>query len=423
VNALRILLTNLKLDSRTGTETFLRDLAPALLRRGHAPAVYSPRLGEIADELRWETIPVVDDLARLPFRPDVVHGQHHPETMAALLRHPGVPGLFVCHDASAWHDEPPRFPRIVRYVAVDEACRERLTRQSGIPPSRVDVVLNFVDLERFRPRPPLPDRPRRALAFSNHVGEDNALPAMREACRRHAIALDVIGSTMGTSVRDPERRLGDYDLVFAIGRSALEAIVVGAAVVLCGIRTSGEMVTSAALERLRRMNFGRRTLVTPTSADTLSAEIERYDAGDAAAVSQRLRANAGLDAAADRWIEIYRAVIAEAPSAPAAGAELEAAADYVTHWRSRWVDIEREQAERDAAQRWLDGRLAERGRREADHEALARAHASLEVEAAWLRAELERERRSVAVRLGRRLAGVPVVGRFARALARLAVEH
>ena len=50
--SLRILITNLKLSSRTGTEIVTRDLALALRRAGHAPTVYTPRPGPIAEELR-----------------------------------------------------------------------------------------------------------------------------------------------------------------------------------------------------------------------------------------------------------------------------------------------------------------------------------------------------------------------------------
>ena len=49
---LRILLANVTLASRTGTETALRDLALGLRAAGHRPMAYSPELGEIAGEIR-----------------------------------------------------------------------------------------------------------------------------------------------------------------------------------------------------------------------------------------------------------------------------------------------------------------------------------------------------------------------------------
>src|SRR5262245_59450333 len=159
--SLRVLITNLSLSARSGTELYTRDLAVELRRLGHAPAVYSPMLGSVADEVRAAGVGVLDDLARLEGAPDVIHGHHHPETMTALLHFPQTPALFVCHDRTAWHDQAPRFPRIRRYVAVDENCRERIAEEAGV--AGVAVIPNAVDPGRFRPRDPLPARPTRAL--------------------------------------------------------------------------------------------------------------------------------------------------------------------------------------------------------------------------------------------------------------------
>src|SRR5947209_19020919 len=120
---LRVLLTNTTLASRTGTETYVRDLARALLARGHAPMVYSTDPGELAREIEAATVPVVDDLERVGVQPDVIHGHHLPETLTALLRFPGVPAIHFCHDWGSWYDAPLFFPRVRRFVAVDDTCR------------------------------------------------------------------------------------------------------------------------------------------------------------------------------------------------------------------------------------------------------------------------------------------------------------
>src|SRR5580704_4585509 len=160
---LKILITNNGLAARAGSELYVRDLALALLRRGHIPIAYSTVLGEVADELRGATIPIVDNLDSLSITPDIIHGHHHLETMTALLRFPTVPAVYFCHGWIPWQEAPPKFPRILRYVAVDYTCRDRLLLEHGIPDDRVSVLLNFVDLERFSPRPPLPARPTRGL--------------------------------------------------------------------------------------------------------------------------------------------------------------------------------------------------------------------------------------------------------------------
>jgi glycosyl transferase family 4 len=358
---LRILFTNVTLASRTGTEVYIKEAALGLLRRGHTPLVYSPGLGEIAAEIRAATIPVVDDLARLGAPPDVIHGHHHQQAMTALLHFPGVPAIFVTHDWTFWHDAPPLFPRIRRYVAVDWTNRDRILFADGIPEERIRVLLNWADLDRFPPRGPLPGRPRRALVFSNYAQGGTHLPAVQEACRRAGLPLDVVGSGVGRSLVDPGAVIAGYDLVFAKAKSALEALAVGTAVVLCDYRGLGPMVTSADLDALRRLNFGLRTLRRPLDPDLILREIERYDAQDAAEASRRVREEAGLEPALDRLVALYEEVIAEHERAGAAdpAEESRAAAVYLRQWAG-WVpprvaELEKRVGELDAQLRYVYG--------------------------------------------------------------------
>lgn len=326
---MRVLLTNHDLATRGGTQLYVRDLATELLRRGHTPIIYSLTHGDVARELRSRTIPVVGDLDGVP-PPDLIHGQEHLGTMTALLRYPRVPAVFFCHSFFGWGSAPPRFPRIVRYVAVDEACRDRLVLEHGIPAERARTILNYVDLERFRARGPLPAAPRRAVLFSNYVMKPSQAEVLRGVCAEAGLSLDVIGEAGARAAASPEDLLGGYDLVFAKGRSALEALAVGAAVVVCGVERMGPLVTAAEFERLRGLNFGVRTLQEPLSAEALRRELRRYDASDAAEVSRRTRLTAGAAAAFDETIELYEEVIAEHAATPCdADEEARAAAAYL----------------------------------------------------------------------------------------------
>ena len=275
------------------------------------PIAYSTKLGDIAQEIRAATVPVIDNLDALAAPPDVIHGHHHLDTMTALLRFPGVPAVYFCHGWLPWEETPPRFPRILRYVAVDHLCRDRLLFEHGIPEDRIRVLLNFVDLERFKPRGPLPARPQRALIFSNYATEETQIPAVRDACARHGITTEVVGFGAGNFCARPEEILGRYDLVFAKGRAALESLAVGVAVILCDKKGVGPMVTSGELDRLRPLNFGLRTLHEPLHADAVERQILRYDAEEAAKVSRLVRANAGTNAVVDQIVSVYGEIIAE----------------------------------------------------------------------------------------------------------------
>ncbi len=311
MGALRVLITNHFLRGRTGSELYVCELATSLLRLGHTPIVYSPELGEAALELRNATVPVIDNLDALASPPDVIHGQHHVETMTALLRFPNTPAVFFCHGWLPWEETPPKHPRILRFVAVDDTCRDRLVCEHAAPEERVSVILNSVDLDQFLPRGPLPTMPERALIFSNGASESTHVGAVRQACQRRGLALDVIGADAGNVALRPQDVLGQYDIVFAKARCALEAIAVGTAVVLCDKVGAGPMVTSGEMDRLRRLNFGVRTLQERVNSEALEREIARYDAQDAAEVSRRIRSDAGREAAIDQIVDVYREVIRE----------------------------------------------------------------------------------------------------------------
>jgi hypothetical protein len=345
---LKILIANAVLDTYSGTETVARDLALEFRRQGHSPSVFSPKLGPIAGELADKGIEVVSDLAALSSAPDIIHGHHHPQLLEALLRFPSVPAVSVCHATNLRIDQPFYFPRILRYVAVDDRCRKWLEGFSDISASKLDVILNAVDLERFRPRGPLPVKPRRTLVFSNQTVQ---LSAVRRACRRTGLELDVVGLAAGDFISHPESVLPAYDIVFAKARCALEALAVGNAVVLCDFAGTGPMVTAGELDRLRALNLGQSVLTDPLRAAHLEREIARYDPADAAAVSRRVRAEAALSDAARRWIDLYTRVCAEYRAmAPDHAAELRALATYLHKWNYELrVDWEREQLQKLAA--------------------------------------------------------------------------
>jgi hypothetical protein len=105
--------------------------------------------------------------------------------------------------------------------------------------------------------------------------------------------------------------LGQYDLVFAKGKAALEAAAVGTSVVLCDAVGAGPMITTANVDTLRLLNFGVRTLREPPSVEALSREMARYDPADAAAVSRRVRETSGHDRLVDDLVGLYEDVLVE----------------------------------------------------------------------------------------------------------------
>ena len=360
---MNILITNSVLKYRSGTETFIRDLALKLRVLGHEPMVYCTRAGKIADEIRRAGIAVVTDFHQLPHRPDIIHGHHHVQTLDALAHFEGVPGIFVCHDRLAKHDVPPLHPRIRAYIAVDHNCRERFSH-AGIADDKVRIIYNSVDMDRFRPRPPLPVRPLRALVFSNYASTANYLKPVIAACGKMGIALDIIGSGYGTGTDHPEDILGQYDLVFGKARCAMEAMVVGAAVILCDHVGLGPMVTLDGMPELRPLNFGMRCLRFSVTEQGIIDQINRYDAPDASAVSAYMRAHATLSQMTAAYLDVYQDVLfleidQEARPADEVGVYLDALAGQVEKSRDAlaFFNITRGSLIREAGERYWTRRL------------------------------------------------------------------
>jgi hypothetical protein len=94
------------------------------------------------------------------------------------------------------------------------------------------------------------------------------------------------------------------------------------------------------LDRLRRLNFGIRTLNEPHDPGAIAREIARYDAEDAGKVSRRIRESADCDRAVEELVSIYEDVLAEHREGGPSDleAELRAASGYLRSFPNRLKD-------------------------------------------------------------------------------------
>ncbi len=326
---MRILITNIMLAMRSGTELFVEHLADWLRQQGHTPVLYAPLIGPLGEEMRRRGHRVHDRIEQLQEPPDVIHGQHCGPTMTALAAFPAVPALFVSHSIASEFDRPPVHPNILRYFAVSFLVRERWA-SGEVPIDRISVLRNPVDLDRFPRRAALPDRPRRAVLVAKVPGH---VEAVRQACAAHGLDVAEVGGAVGRVVPDLSGLFRDADLVFASGRSALEAAASGCAVVLVDGEGMHGLIRAADIERVADLNCGVGALVHPPAAEALSDAIAGYDAADAAAVTDSLRSTHSLDAQGQRLLDTY-AILREA-GPPSAGAGLAMARfveSYVPHF-------------------------------------------------------------------------------------------
>lgn len=314
----RILLVTIELAGRSGTEIVTFETAHGLQGRGHEVAIYTLRLGSLGNAVS-EKFAVVRHIELLTWRPDLIQANHTYPLINATARFPDVPVFSICHDATAWFNEPLHLPTIRKQAAVSLACRDRIVQKIPKLAGRVELLHNAVDLESFHARASLPSRPKRALILSNHVIH---APRVRSACTEAGLDVDLLGPGVGRVVDDLPSRLLGYDLVFATGRMALEAMAVGCAVIVVDGRGLGGMVTSDVVSSWRdSLWLLKRPIVT---AD-IAVEIDRYDAVDAGRVSEFIRRHSSLSGCIDRLEAIYQSLITDSAAEPLNSTALTAA--------------------------------------------------------------------------------------------------
>lgn len=308
---MRILMTNNGLMNRGGSELYTRDIATQMRKFGHQVVVYSPTLGQVAEEIRNIGIPVIDDLEALTVPPDLIHGQHHLDAAAAALMFPNAPMVYVCHGWLPWQEMPLTYPLADRYIAVSNLTRESLIT-SAIPSELVTVVPNFVDTTRFHPRPKKSKHSNlRALAYGNPWHPDStALKIISDCCRDKQIEFDAIGLGMKKSITNPEEVLHEYDIVFAMGKCAIEALASGCAVIVADPKGFGGNITTASLPTQKDMNFGLGTVAgNPVTYSLICDAIEKINPKESEELRQEVISTMGLEFAAKKIEEIYQRVI------------------------------------------------------------------------------------------------------------------
>jgi hypothetical protein len=321
---MRILMTQRELCHRGGSEMFTIEVAVELKRRGHDVAVFSPRFGDLGKFLLAGGVWLKSTLEEIPWTPEVIHGQHHLQAVAAFTRFDRAPAIYHCHGLGPWVEKPPAHPRIRYYVMMSPAMALRVEPEFGLPRERIVTIANFVNLRRFSRVRSAPARLRRALLFGNDKLSADERFSLEDACTQESLTLDYIGVAYGNPQARPEVLLLDYDLVFAVGKCAMEALASGCAVIPVCAGQAGHLVTLENFTEWAFSNFSPPYYfrsAAQINANWLRSELRGYAAEDVSGVSARLRQEYDLEKAVDRLEMIYENAISDqAAQPPATGA-------------------------------------------------------------------------------------------------------
>ncbi|MCE7993729.1 MAG: hypothetical protein HEP71_17215 [Roseivirga sp.] len=305
---MKVLITNIEMDDYSGTTLYVKELALGLKNAGIQVEVFTFRVGVIGEELQSADILVSDNLKQLT-TPDIIHAHHNLTAWPLLFHFKDCPMVFWVHNRLSPLDMPPLHRNIMAYMAVDYNCKERYTKEHDFAPDEVIVIQNWVNTHRFHLKAKVNTKPAKALVFSNYAREDGFLPAIREACERLNIELQVMGRGTGTERLDPENYLGAYDLVFAKAKAAMEAMASGCAVCVCDFTGLAGLVQSENYKHFRRFNFGMKLMTKTITAEAIAEACSEYERDEVIAVTKRLRKEAGFEVIFAQILPLYETVI------------------------------------------------------------------------------------------------------------------
>lgn len=241
------------LSAPKGASIRIAETVRTLSELGHDVAVFTPDGAADGNFLR-RMLRFRDEAARwLAGRgADVVQFRSIWEGVPAVAwaQRTGARAVFEAHGFPsvelAYH-----FPALARHAVLDKIIGEerqvlaasdrvlvpsrtsaRFVMRLGVPPERVSVVPNAVDVERFSPSPPPPDEPPHRLVYTGTLSPWQGLATLLEALAllrgRTGLELHVVGPVKGAwvrSLRSLARRLRVHHAVRLSGPMAQEDLV------------------------------------------------------------------------------------------------------------------------------------------------------------------------------------------------------
>ena len=309
---LNVLITNHHLSGLTGSENLTLTLAKELSNQGHLVTVYSKFLNPQNLKNIEKSVKFVDDLNCIKNELfDIAHVHHNISAIEIRNAFHKLPMVVYSQGVTPFLEQPTSFDvQVSRYLALSEEIRENL-KNYNIENNKIQIVKNLIDVDKFTNNSSANKFPISALVINRNIDAEKE-NIIKTACEQLNIYVEFVGGIFGEVSQDELKvKIEMSDLVFSVGRGALEAMIGKRAVIVFNRQGADGMVLPETYEEISKNNFSGRRYAKNYTISELAEEIKKYDLKKIEEVSNRVRIDYSSKLIAKQLVQIYKNVLAE----------------------------------------------------------------------------------------------------------------
>jgi SAM-dependent methyltransferase len=275
---LKILITNHHLLDYTGSEILTYTLADYLSRSEYQVTVYSKYLGGIKSWFDKKNIRIVDNLQSISKESfDIIHVHHNISAIEVRYWYPKAPIVFYSQGVLPFLEQPPLInTSINKYLAISEEVKANFISQ-GIDQEKIEIVRNIIDSEKFSSNRIANNKPQNVLVISGRIDTIKE-QIINDTCSELGLILDFVGGRFGTVDQSQLKEKIEWaDIIFSLGRGAIEGMIAGRAVVIYDYLGGDGIVTSHNYSEIQKNNFSGRCFSFDYCKNDLVNEIKKYN--------------------------------------------------------------------------------------------------------------------------------------------------
>jgi hypothetical protein len=271
---MRIVFGIQSLGGHGGTESYVATVGDHLQRLGHDVWVHSSEDGPLATAAEALGLRLSRSVTELPDQIDVLLPQDAPSSIELARARPAVPQVYVAHsDLFDVQLPSPAVASLRCVVALYDRAERRLKGMAlNVPIERLPQP---IDTERFKPRAPLGDRPRVALALGNYLAGERAR-IVSAGCERAGVEFRHVGEHGEGLTISPEDHYNAADIVFGKAKVIHEAMACGRAAYVLDHNGTEGWVTHENFADLSADNFGGQHRPKPLTVESLASDLAGY---------------------------------------------------------------------------------------------------------------------------------------------------